>query len=100
MAHHPADLKRSHRALSEAVQNTLETLAFQEAIPVESGSYDPLQGPLYVTTVEVKRPYAGTIRLIITREVAQHLIGSMLGNPGRTLGAGEYHRRPCDRPVG
>jgi CheY-specific phosphatase CheX len=75
------DLKRSRKALSEAVQNTLETLAFQEAMPIEAGSYDELSGPIYVTTVEMKRPYAGVIRLFITRAAARNLISSMLGNP-------------------
>lgn len=70
----------SLNALNQAVQDTLETLTFSEALPVPQDSYPALQLPVYVTTVEVKRPYAGFIRLIISRKMAVSLVGSMMGS--------------------
>lgn len=69
----------SLNALNDAVQDTLETLTFCEAAPAPAHSYPPLHVPLYITTVEVKRPYAGYIRLMISRKVAISLVGAMLG---------------------
>ncbi|HYX33157.1 MAG TPA: chemotaxis protein CheX [Oligoflexus sp.] len=72
----------SLNALNQAVQDTLETLSFSEALPVPQESYPPLHLPVYVTTVEVHRPYTGFIRLIIPRNMAISLVGSMLGSTG------------------
>jgi CheY-specific phosphatase CheX len=71
-------LVESLNALKDAVQDTLETLAFAEAQPVDAGSVTPLTLPYYITTVEVKRPYVGHIRLMIGRDLAISLIGNML----------------------
>jgi CheY-specific phosphatase CheX len=69
----------SLNAINEAVQDTLETLTYSEATPVPADSCPARGTPYYLTTVEVKRPYAGFIRLMISREMAISLVGSMLG---------------------
>lgn len=69
----------SLNALNDAVQDTLETLTYCEVTPVPRDTYPALDAPLYITTVEVKRPYAGYIRLMISRDMAISLVGSMLG---------------------
>lgn len=71
----------SLNALNEAVQDTLETLTFKEALPVDAASVVSLRAPYYITTVAVNRPYCGVIRLKIGRELAISLVGSMLGSP-------------------
>lgn len=68
-------------ALNRAVQDTLETLTFKEALPVDKASMVGLRGACYITTVAVNRPYSGTIRLKIGRDLAMSLVGSMLGSP-------------------
>ncbi|HYX31660.1 MAG TPA: chemotaxis protein CheX [Oligoflexus sp.] len=72
-------MNASITALNNAVQDTLETLAFTEAVPVAAARVEPLSAPFYVTTLEVKQPYAGSIRLMIGRELAISLVSSMLG---------------------
>ncbi|MDQ3231764.1 MAG: chemotaxis protein CheX [Pseudobdellovibrionaceae bacterium] len=72
-------MNASITALNNAVQDTLETLAFTEAVPLAADRVRPLPAPFYVTTVEVKQPYAGSIRLMIGRELAISLVSSMLG---------------------
>ncbi len=69
----------SLKALNEAVQDTLETLTFADVTPVDAKNLAPLEAPFYITTVEVKRPYSGYIRLMIHRDLAISLVGSMLG---------------------
>jgi CheY-specific phosphatase CheX len=76
-------LAQSLDALNDAVQDTLETLAFAEAQPVDAKSVAPLEAPFYITTVEVRRPYAGHLRLMISRDLAISLIGSMLACSGQ-----------------
>lgn len=66
-------------ALNDAVQDTLETLTYADVSPVEIGSFPTVCAPFYITTVEVKRPYFGFIRLMISRDLAISLVGSMLG---------------------
>ncbi|HET9238614.1 MAG TPA: chemotaxis protein CheX [Oligoflexus sp.] len=68
-------------ALNEAVQDTLETLTYKEALPVDAASIASLRAPYYITTVAVNRPYTGVIRLKIGRDLAIGLVGSMLGSP-------------------
>lgn len=70
----------SLNALNEAVQDALETLTYTEALPVPEGTAAPLTAPYYITTVAVKRPYSGLIRLRISRDLAKNLVGSMLGS--------------------
>lgn len=83
MAHDTQDLAReSRKALNKAVQDTLETLAFAEALPLDQHETPVLAEPSFVTTVEVKRPYCGRIRLMISHDLAISLIGSMLGRSG------------------
>lgn len=74
-------MMESLSALNDAVQDTLEKLAYSEALPVETASGTLLAVPLYVTTVAVKRPYSGQIALMVPRDLAIDLIGSMLGCP-------------------
>ncbi|WP_141734258.1 chemotaxis protein CheX [Oligoflexus tunisiensis] len=69
----------SLNAINEAVQDTLETLTYSEATPIPAESCPARGAPYYMTTVEVKRPYAGFIRLMISRDMAISLVGSMLG---------------------
>jgi CheY-specific phosphatase CheX len=71
----------SLNALNDAVQDTLETLTFKEALPVDAASVVSLRAPYYKTTVAVNRPYCGVIRLKIGRDLAIDLVGSMLGSP-------------------
>jgi CheY-specific phosphatase CheX len=70
----------SLNALNEAVQDTLETLAYTEALPVEPRTFPALKAPFYITTVAVKRPYSGSIRLKISRNLSLSLVASMLGS--------------------
>jgi CheY-specific phosphatase CheX len=70
----------SLNALNEAVQDTLETLTFKEAQPVDAANRVSLRVPCYITTVAVNRPYCGVIRLKIGRDLAIGLVGSMLGS--------------------
>lgn len=70
----------SLNALNEAVQDTIETLAYTEALPVEAGTYPRMQPPFYITTVAVKRPYSGRIRLKISQNLGVSLVASMLGS--------------------
>jgi CheY-specific phosphatase CheX len=69
----------SLNAINEAVQDTLETLTYSEATPIPAENCPARGLPYYMTSVEVKRPYTGYIRLIISRDMAMNLVASMLG---------------------